>query len=246
MTGLASKAYNIVESLRSNELTAARSFWILGVYASTIGEHCPSPRYRTWCTDNIWTALVPELMSPVATFGIFTIDAVKKGSTLDTTRLFTSLSLLILLTQPLFTLFDGISRFASALGCFDRIQNYLLKGRWHDERVLVSDGAVSNDGEDPDATSNTDALCIVDASFAWSTSHEFLLSGISCRLQKAQMLFIVGPVASGKSTLLRALLGELPIASGNVDIFDKSIAYCDQTPWISVGTSNPSRKTNIY
>jgi ABC-type multidrug transport system fused ATPase/permease subunit len=238
ITGIASKVFDIIENLRSSEIKTARGFWILGVYASTIGGLLPSLEDRNLYTDVFGTALVPELMSPVATFGIFTADAVSKSATLDTTRLFTSLSLLILLTQPLFSLFDGISRFAAALGCFTRIQDYLLKSQWQDARILLPATAPSSDVEQPDPTINADALRIVNGRFAWSAAHDFSLSGISCKLQKSHQLFIVGPVASGKSTLLRALLGELPVTSGEVYIFDKSIAYCDQTPWISVGVSD--------
>lgn len=47
---------------------------------------------------------------------------------------------------------------------------------------------------------------------------------------------IVGPVASGKSTLLKGLLGELPKATGCVDVARRRIAFCDQTPWITNAT----------
>ena len=43
---------------------------------------------------------------------------------------------------------------------------------------------------------------------------------------------IVGPVASGKSSVLMSILGEIPIVkSGKLDVRG-SIAYVGQQPWI--------------
>ena len=238
MTGIASKVYAIVHNLRSEEIKAARSFWMLAVFTSTIGWLLLPPNSRTSSTDVCRIALVPQLISPVAAFGIFAAGAVSKGTTLDITRLFTSLSLLILLTQPLFYLFDSTNSFASALGCFARVQEYLAKSQRKDTRVVFSTPATSSEAAQPGHAMNGDSLSVANGRFAWSAANEFALSEISFKLHMSQQLIVVGPVASGKSTLLKALLGELPISSGEVNVFDKSIAYCGQTPWISVRTPN--------
>ena len=43
---------------------------------------------------------------------------------------------------------------------------------------------------------------------------------------------IVGPVASGKSSALMALLGEIPVAKADLLAVRGSVAYVGQQPWI--------------
>lgn len=46
---------------------------------------------------------------------------------------------------------------------------------------------------------------------------------------------IIGPVGSGKTSLLQLILGELPLKSGSLDI-NGSISYASQEPWIFPST----------
>lgn len=52
-----------------------------------------------------------------------------------------------------------------------------------------------------------------------------------------QLVAVVGPVGSGKSSFLNALLGELHLKSGSVRVAG-SVSYCDQKPWILNATGN--------
>ena len=61
------------------------------------------------------------------------------------------------------------------------------------------------------------------------------LTDVSMNVTGSQLVFITGPVGSGKSSLLMAILGELPIHSGQMSsVF--SIAYVSQVPWVFSGT----------
>ena len=57
------------------------------------------------------------------------------------------------------------------------------------------------------------------------------LNGISLEVKRGQLLAIVGPVGSGKSSLLSGLSGEMRLNSGKLAL-SGSVAYCDQRPWI--------------
>ncbi|KAJ1077378.1 hypothetical protein K5549_015787 [Capra hircus] len=50
-----------------------------------------------------------------------------------------------------------------------------------------------------------------------------------------ELLAVVGPVGAGKSSLLRAVLGELPPSQGQVSVHGR-IAYVPQQPWVFSGT----------
>uniref|UniRef100_A0A4W2CXT3 Cystic fibrosis transmembrane conductance regulator n=1 Tax=Bos indicus x Bos taurus TaxID=30522 RepID=A0A4W2CXT3_BOBOX len=50
-----------------------------------------------------------------------------------------------------------------------------------------------------------------------------------------ELLAVVGPVGAGKSSLLRAVLGELPPSQGQVSVHGR-IAYVSQQPWVFSGT----------
>lgn len=50
------------------------------------------------------------------------------------------------------------------------------------------------------------------------------LEDVSCRLDRGQLLAVVGPNGGGKTTLLRALLGLVPLSQGSVRVADRAIA----------------------
>lgn len=61
------------------------------------------------------------------------------------------------------------------------------------------------------------------------------LTGISFNVRQGQSLAVVGQVGAGKSTLLNAILGELPVLSGN-SVVEGGIAYASQEYWIVTGS----------
>ncbi|KAK3725948.1 hypothetical protein LTR37_000096 [Vermiconidia calcicola] len=76
-----------------------------------------------------------------------------------------------------------------------------------------------------------DSMDIKGACFAWPGSSTPVLKDISVSFIKGLTL-ICGEVASGKTALLQALLGELDMLSGALFRPDAPIAYCAQTPWL--------------
>ena len=61
------------------------------------------------------------------------------------------------------------------------------------------------------------------------------LSGLNLSVRSGALVGIAGPVASGKSSLLLSLVGDVPRVSGRVCVRG-SVAYCAQTPWIQNAT----------
>ncbi|KAK6542686.1 hypothetical protein TWF694_006630 [Orbilia ellipsospora] len=227
MLGLSKKLTKLVHQLRIDEVKTSSHFRILAVYMSTL-------------------AMVPMMLSPVVTFAIFLAVAARNNTSLDTTRMFTSISLLILITQPLFAIFEDIFMFRSSMGCFERIQDFLKKETRIDSRVITTLQPGSVD-ENPfiepgelDAL-NTQVITnelpgsvileVEHGSFGWKQETP-VMQDITVKIAHGSLTMICGPVASGKTTFLKALLGETLAFEGTIQLFTDSIAYCDQTPWL--------------
>ncbi|KAG1843857.1 P-loop containing nucleoside triphosphate hydrolase protein [Suillus tomentosus] len=59
----------------------------------------------------------------------------------------------------------------------------------------------------------------------------FQVKNVTMTIPQGQLVAVVGPVGSGKSSLLQGLLGEMRKVSGHVS-FGGRVGYCPQTAWI--------------
>ena len=64
---------------------------------------------------------------------------------------------------------------------------------------------------------------------------KMLLKNVSIRTEGPQIITITGPVGSGKTSLLLAILGELPSCKGHFELKGK-MAFVGQLPWVFSGT----------
>ena len=62
-----------------------------------------------------------------------------------------------------------------------------------------------------------------------------LLNEISLQCNERDLIAITGPAGSGKSSVLGAIIGEVPVTSGQISVTGK-IAYLPQNPWLFSGT----------
>ncbi|XP_033217281.1 probable multidrug resistance-associated protein lethal(2)03659 isoform X2 [Belonocnema kinseyi] len=76
------------------------------------------------------------------------------------------------------------------------------------------------------------AISLQDFTAKWSAhSHDDTLKNITFVAKIGSLNAIIGPVGSGKTSLLLAILSELPMQGGNINVQGK-IAYASQEPWI--------------
>ncbi|PQE11587.1 ABC multidrug transporter protein [Rutstroemia sp. NJR-2017a WRK4] len=83
-------------------------------------------------------------------------------------------------------------------------------------------------------------VVVRDGEFGWSLDQSNTLVNLNLSLQ-SQLTVIVGPSGGGKSTFLKALLGETLSSKGFVYTASNEIAFCDQVAWIQ----NKSLRDNI-
>ncbi|CAF3719829.1 unnamed protein product [Rotaria sp. Silwood1] len=62
------------------------------------------------------------------------------------------------------------------------------------------------------------------------------LSLLDLTIEQGTLVGIVGPVGSGKSALLAAILGEMNLINGQLNTNDSSFSYAAQSPWIFADT----------
>ncbi|KAK1988940.1 ABC transporter [Colletotrichum cereale] len=233
MSGLTQKLSQTLADLRLAEMKAATPFRIIGAITSAIAQ-------------------VPLMLSPVVAFAMYTAIASRTGQTLDATKLFAALSLIILLASPLFWMFEVVLDMSAALACFNRIEKYLSEPPRTEYRSFPSasrleahsagtdgssQGVQLQDLKHPDLVlrgrpSRGPAVLMKTASLSWKSDADPILSNLDFEVQNGQLVMLVGPVASGKSTLLQGLLGELPHVTGTIELSSHRISWCEQSPWL--------------
>lgn len=80
------------------------------------------------------------------------------------------------------------------------------------------------------------AVCIKNATAKWTeASMENTLTNLNLTVKTGQLLAVIGPVGSGKTSLLHAILKELPLMQGSIEV-NGTISYASQEPWLFAGS----------
>lgn len=90
---------------------------------------------------------------------------------------------------------------------------------------------------DPNSVTNNpseNSLEITDGVFSWGDD-QTTLKNINLSVKKGSLTAVVGPVGTGKTSLISALLGEMVKVRGSVNV-DGKIAYVPQQAWIQNAT----------
>ncbi|EDV54718.2 probable multidrug resistance-associated protein lethal(2)03659 [Drosophila erecta] len=146
----------------------------------------------------------------------------------------------------------GMTQTAETLVSIKRVQTFLLSG----EVEAPGKKVVSNGAEEilegasekllekprPIGTPETpqhhseDRVAISELKAKWVTnSPDYTLSGLNLQVPAGTLLAIVGHTGSGKSSLIQAILGELRVESGEIEVTG-SMSYASQEPWLFSGT----------
>ncbi|KAG3057417.1 ABC transporter C family member 2 [Phytophthora cactorum] len=103
--------------------------------------------------------------------------------------------------------------------------------RWSPEPRIAPDVVII----DPD---NSDA--VADEQVHLAQVHDISLEGVNLEIDAGSLVMVVGMVGSGKSSLLNALLGEMILVDGSVNVCG-GLSYVSQESWIR----NATVKDNI-
>ncbi|KAJ4258143.1 hypothetical protein NW762_008284 [Fusarium torreyae] len=218
MSGLAVPVSAFVQKLRVDELAAGAKFRKIYIVAAILGY-------------------IPLLLSPPLTLAFARRE-------LNATRMFTSLAYLLLLTNPLSEIFQAVPQLMSAIACLGRIQAFLECETRLDYRRVLADAALSPGTSSTSDTTSSDSdhglphsIVVEDGWLGWKEDN-FALQQVNTRIAKSALTMVIGPVGSGKSSLCKGLLGEMPYRKGTVSLSTRfpHVGFCDQTTFLSNGT----------
>ncbi|XP_060989162.1 ATP-binding cassette sub-family C member 4-like isoform X2 [Dama dama] len=117
----------------------------------------------------------------------------------------------------------AVEKVSEAIVSIQRIENFLLL-----DEIPQLNPQLPSDGET--------IVDVDDFTASWDKkSGTPTLQDLFFAATPGELLAVVGPVGAGKSSLLHAVLGELPPSHGQVSVHGR-IAYVSQQPWVFSGT----------
>ncbi|XP_061509604.1 multidrug resistance-associated protein 1 isoform X2 [Anopheles gambiae] len=181
-----------------------------------------SAAYLNAGTSFIWSC-APFLVS-IISFATYVLS--DESHVLTPVKAFVCLTLFDILRMPLVLLPVLIVYAIQTSVSVNRINTFL------NQEELDPDNVQHDEKE-------SSPLLIENGVFSWG-GEETTLKNINVRVEKNQIVAVVGTVGSGKSSLLSAFLGEMDKISGRVNTLGR-IAYVSQQAWIQ----NATLKDNI-
>ncbi|KHO00193.1 ABC transporter, transmembrane domain, type 1 [Metarhizium album ARSEF 1941] len=257
----------MLSQIKGVKMMGLTNFFHDSLQALRIHELKLSIRFRWIMVQLNSLAMASEDLTPVIII-VVAIFWTKADRGLQVAEAFTSLSIINIAATPLLNILVSIVQLFGAIGCFSRLQAFLVMDERKDVREMASSAvssilptALSQIDEASegvaDSSSNVEletfktdscpasnpslpAVAIESATFTVGENIE-ALTDISMVFPQGTMTMIVGRVGCGKSSLLKAIAGEANMSKGRIIVNVSSMAYCDQTPWLQ----NCSIRDNI-
>ncbi|KAL2832126.1 P-loop containing nucleoside triphosphate hydrolase protein [Aspergillus cavernicola] len=247
---------SMLGSMKGIKMLGLQSSLMKCVHGLRIDELGISKKFRKLLVWNMAFAWITRIFAPIFAFGAFVGIAHNRGedSALDTSIVYTALSLFALLADPLLSLVMALMAFAGSIGSFARIQVFLEKESHLDPRkkvltcpsnalkeskqfalitqavVALSESGSSQSSDGSSASLTHRMIVVYNGSFGWD-AQESSLKNLSVTISTGNLCMLIGPSGCGKSTFLKAILGEVPCQGGTIQVATESVAYCDQSAW---------------
>ncbi|KAK0831614.1 hypothetical protein LTR73_002997 [Friedmanniomyces endolithicus] len=168
---------------------------------------------------NIWNLCISFVntlgldLTPVVAFFAYTVIA---GKPLRVDVAFPAMQLFQMMTSALRDLPNLIIVMINAWVAVGRIEDFMAEPNKQEMNTEALIG---------------DSLAIHEGSFSWPGVDKQVLRGIDLSFPEG-LTVVCGEVASGKTALLQALLGELDMHEGQLIRPAEPVGYCAQTPWL--------------
>ncbi len=145
--------------------------------------------------------------------------------TIESVAVFTSMSFFNTLRVPFSKLPKSLRDVLDAISSMERIQDFLLEPD-------LSNADLKDDVKQDSASGS---ITFRNASLSYGKEGKIVLENVNLSIPQGTLMMVAGPVASGKSNLLKSVLGDLTIRDGTI-LTSAVKAYVPQTPWTALGT----------
>lgn len=154
------------------------------------------------------------------------------GYNITAEQVFVLTSFYNILRQSMTVFFpQGIAQVAEASVSIRRLENFMLY-----EETQIANETRSRTPKNAKIYEKEKGIFIKNATAKWSESiADNTLTNVTVSVKPGQLLAIIGPVGSGKTSLLHAILKELPLRQGSVEV-NGEISYASQEPWLFAGS----------
>lgn len=161
---------------------------------------------KTYNSMLYWMA--PTIVSAVVFLGCVLFQS----APLNASTIFTVLATLRTMSEPVRMIPEALSIMIQVKVSFDRLSTFLLDDELKKEEVI----------ENP--SKHLDKMIeIQNGNFRWDPESVILtLKDVDLDIERGQKVAVCGPVGAGKSSLLHAILGEIPKLTGNVSFKNKA------------------------
>uniref|UniRef100_A0A146LYI9 Cystic fibrosis transmembrane conductance regulator n=6 Tax=Lygus hesperus TaxID=30085 RepID=A0A146LYI9_LYGHE len=165
------------------------------------------------------------------------------GGDITAEKVFVLTALFNTLRQTMSVFFpQGAFSLVEGLVSSKRICAFLLYDEHNVPDVTYTDQKVVSNGNNNGITKTSSVedkskvgITMTNASARWTLdANENTLNNVSIEVTSKQLAVIIGPVGSGKTSLLHTFLRELPLTSGSLEV-KGTISYASQEPWLFQG-----------
>lgn len=163
-------------------------------------------------------------LPPIVACAVFGTQ--EANGSIEAVVVFTTLSFFNTLRVPFSKLPKSLRDVLDSLAAMERVQDFLLEPELHPE--LAKDNGVEVDEKHK-------GIVFRGAYFSYGKGAKNVLVDINLDIPQGSLMMVAGTVASGKSNLLKSILGDLTVSGGKCTE-SHSRAYVPQTPWTALGT----------
>ncbi|XP_026805619.1 probable multidrug resistance-associated protein lethal(2)03659 isoform X1 [Rhopalosiphum maidis] len=178
------------------------------------------------------------------------------GNNINTQQVFVIISYYGILFTMTVCFPQGVITLAEMLISNKRIQSFLLQDEKekHNKPLLLKSETTSKNGiemSNINSDNNTEngtsnekdmdqldnfGIDVLNASAKWILNQpENSLNNINLSVRPGRLVAIIGPVGAGKSSLIQAILRELPLCEGSISVCG-TLSYASQEPWLFNGS----------
>lgn len=149
---------------------------------------------------------------------------------IDNATVWPALAFIDYLSDPVLIFFTIYPQFNSMLACFQRVQDFLASPEHEDCRHVADyNSVVVNDKE---ASNRPPAIKLSNVNVRGKDEANLVLKDLDFSIAPSTLCMVVGTVGTGKTVLLKTMLGETVMDGGVLTVATKYFAYCDQTAWL--------------